>query len=72
MFHIKQQITMSHPNPSHDRENERVADSKFAPRNSYSKSIRRHKLKEIDRKWAPRLAEGKAMAKALALANKKK
>ena len=69
---------MSHPSPHHDRENERVEDSKFAPRkgvnldydkkptaSSLRKSIRRHALKEVDRKWAPRLAQGKAMSKAL-------
>lgn len=57
---------MSHPNPHHDPENERVEDSKFAPakgsptrfsRNSASfKSKRRHELKEVDRRWNARKA----------------
>jgi len=32
---------------------------------SLGKSKRRHALKEIDRKWAPHLAKGKAMNQAL-------
>lgn len=33
---------------------------------SLAKSKRRHGLKMIDRKWAPVLAKGKAMAQSLA------
>lgn len=38
---------------------------------SFVKSKRRHALKEIDRKWKPKLEAGKSMAKALAETLKK-
>lgn len=38
---------MSHPDPSHDRDNEREEDSTFAPKKHMSISNFKHEMKEI-------------------------
>ncbi len=66
---------MSHPNPLHDRENERTDDHPSAPRRGDSairKSKRRYGLKQIDKKWKGRIEQGKSMAKIMSEALRKK
>ena len=54
---------MSHPNPSHDRDNERVEDSKFAPKKQTIHSPVRH-----PKKFKPMSGP----AKLIAMANRMK
>ena len=53
---------MSHPNPLHDRENERIEDSKFAPRRGENAHDERHKGAQIRAEFNPK-RKGVVLAK---------